>query len=84
MKLLGSTKSKIHLEITEVVLVHWNVTKNDYQKNSRVLYTFGPNKSLAQLFDIPPETKSFHILKYGLLIKIEPIEDKINITLVTK
>ena len=41
MKLLGSTKSKIikdkngenllHLEITEVVLIHCNIVNNDYQ-----------------------------------------------------
>ena len=40
MKLLGNTKSKItkdkngknvpHLEITEIVLVHWNNVNNDY------------------------------------------------------
>ena len=54
MKLLGSTKSKItknengenvpYLEITEVVLVHCNIIKNNYQQNSRVLYTFVPKK----------------------------------------
>ena len=54
MKLLGSTKSEInkdkngenvpHLEITEVVLVHCNIVKNEYQQDSRVLYTFVPNK----------------------------------------
>ena len=54
MKLLGSTKSKItkdkyaenvlHLEITEVILVHRNIVNNDYQQDSRVLYTFVPNK----------------------------------------
>ena len=53
MKLLGSTKSKItrengenvpHLEITEVVLVHCNIVNNDYQQDSRVLYTVVPNK----------------------------------------
>ena len=47
MKLLGSTKNKItkdkngenvpHLEITEVVLVHFNMVNNDYQHDSRVL-----------------------------------------------
>ena len=46
MKLLGSTKSKInkdkngknvpHLEVTEVVLIHYNIVNNDYQQNSRV------------------------------------------------
>ena len=50
MKLIGSTQSKIakdengenvsHLEITELVLVHFNIFNNDYQSNSRVLYTF--------------------------------------------
>ena len=42
MKLLGSTKNKItkdkngenvpHLEITEVVLVHYDIVSNDYHK----------------------------------------------------
>ena len=50
MKLLGSTESKItknkngedmpYLEITELVLVHYNLVKNDYQQDSRILYTF--------------------------------------------
>ena len=50
MKLFGNTKSKIikdknggkvtHLETTEVVLVHCNIVNNDYQHDSRVLYTF--------------------------------------------
>ena len=48
-KLLGSTKSKVtenasFLEITEVILMHCNVAINSYQQNSRVLYTFVPNK----------------------------------------
>ena len=50
MKLLGSTENKIiqnkngenvpHPEITKVVLVHCKIVNNDYQQNSRVLYTF--------------------------------------------
>ena len=54
MKLLGSTKNKItkdkdsenepHLVITEVVLIHCNIVNNNYQQDSRVLYTFVPNK----------------------------------------
>ena len=50
MKLLGSTENKVtedknsesvpHLEITEAVFVHYNIANNDYQQNSRVLYTF--------------------------------------------
>ena len=53
MKLLGSSKSKItkdkngenvpHLEIVELVLIHCNLV-NNYQQNSRILYTFVPNK----------------------------------------
>ena len=52
MKLLGSTESKItkdkngenvpHLEIVELVLVHCNLVNNDYQQDSRILYTFVP------------------------------------------
>ena len=65
MKLFGSTKSKItknensenipHLEITEVILIHSNIVNNSYQQNSRVLYTFVPNKSFGQLLNISPE-----------------------------
>ena len=62
MKLLGSTKIKItndengenvpHLELAEVVSVHCNIVNKDYQQDSKVLYTFVPNKSFAQLLDI--------------------------------
>ena len=65
MKLLGSTKSKIrkykngkslsYLKITGVVLDHCNIVKNNYQQNSRFLYTFVPNKSFGQLIDISPK-----------------------------
>ena len=47
MKLLGNTKRKItkdkngekvpYLEITEVVLIHFNIVNNSYQENSRVV-----------------------------------------------
>ena len=43
------------LEITEVVLVHFNIISNDYQQDSRVLYTFFPNKPFGQLLDILPK-----------------------------
>ena len=33
-----------HIEITEVILVHCIIANNDYQQDSRVLYTFVPNK----------------------------------------
>ena len=103
MKLLGSTKIKIskdkngenllHLEITEVVLIHCNIAKNDFEQNSRVLYTFVPNKSFCQLLDISP--KNFIFLKIFnlefLYVEVwftdqnsKPLEkeDKIKITLV--
>ena len=44
----------LYLEITEVVLMHCNVD-NSYQQNSRVLYTFVPNKSFGQLINISPK-----------------------------
>ena len=59
VKLLLSTESKItkvkigenmlHLEITEVVLVHCNLINNDYQQDSRMLYIFVPNKPFGSL-----------------------------------
>ena len=62
MTLLEITKIKItndensknvhYLEITEVLLVHFDIVNDNYQQKSRVLYTFVPNKSLGQLLDI--------------------------------
>ena len=103
MKILKDTKRKItknengenvpHLEYTEAVLVHCNIANNNYQQNSRVLYTFVPNKLFGQLLDISP--KSFIFLKtfdseFSYIevwlsdqnSKPREIEDKINITLV--
>ena len=69
MELLGSTKNKItknkngeyvpHLEITEVVLVQCNIVNNDYQQDSRVLYTFVPNKPFGTLLEISPTNHIF-------------------------
>ena len=66
-----------YLEITKVVLVYCNIVNNNYQQNSRVMYTFVPNKLFGQLLDISPKnfiflnilTQNFHILKYGLRSK---------------
>ena len=62
MKLLGSTKNKTtedkngenvpYLEITEVVLANCNIVNNDYLQDSRVLYTFLPNKPFGSLLEI--------------------------------
>ena len=69
MKLLGSTENKTtkdksgenvpHLEITEVVLVHFNMVNNDFQQDSRVLYTFVPNKPFRSLLEISPANHIF-------------------------
>ena len=69
MQLLESTRSRItkdengenvpHLEFNEVVLIHCNISNNNYQQNSRVIYTFVPNKSFGQLLDISPENFIF-------------------------
>ena len=69
MKLLGSTDNKItedengenvpHLEIMEVVLVHCNIVNNDYPQDSRVLYTFIPNKPFGSLLEISPTNHIF-------------------------
>ena len=76
-----------HLEITEVVLIHCNTINNNYQQDSRVLYTF------VQLIDISP--KNFIFLKtfnseFSYIevwftdqsSKTLEIEEKIKITLV--
>ena len=60
MKLFRSTRSKIcfHLEITEVELFHCdNVNNNEH--DSRVLYTFAPDKSFGQLLNISPKNCTF-------------------------
>ena len=62
MKLLGSTKKDVDsdknsenvpkLESVEVVLVHCNLVKNDYQHTSKVLFSFVWNKQFGQLINI--------------------------------
>ena len=69
MKLLGSTENKItkdkngknvlHLEIAEVALVYCDIVNNDYQQNSRVLYTFLSNKPFGSLLEISPTNHIF-------------------------
>ena len=69
MKLIGNIKNNInrdendenvpYLEVTEVVLVHWNIVNNDYQQDSKVLYIFLPNKSFGELVDTSPKNFIF-------------------------
>ena len=63
MILLGKTENEmtkdkngnvLHLESTEVVLVHCNIVNNAYQQDSRVLYTFVPKKPFGSLSEIFP------------------------------
>ena len=55
-------KNMPNLEAIEIVLVHCNIVKNDHQQDSRVLYTFIPNKSFGQLLDFSPKSFIFLIL----------------------
>ena len=84
-----------YLEITEVALVHYNVTNNDYQMDSRVLYKFVPNKSFGQLLYILPKNIIFLKTLKSEFLYVEvwftdqncqplEIENKININLVIK
>ena len=105
MKLLGSTKNKIikdengenvpHLEITEVILVHCNIVNNDYQQDSRVLYTFVPNKPFGSLLEISPTNHIFlktfnseydEIKVWFTDQNSQPleIEDRVNLTMVIR
>ena len=105
MKLLGSTENKIskdkngenvtHLEITEVVLFYCNIVDNDYKEDSRVLYTFFPNKPFGSLLEISPinhiSLKTFNSEYDEIKVWLtdqnsQPleIEDRINLTLVIK
>ena len=105
MKLLGSTESKItkdkngenvpHLEVVELVLVHYNLVNKDYQQDSRILYTFVPNKTFSSLLEISSTNqvfvKTFNSEFQEVKIwftdqKSKPLEleDKINITLIIK
>ena len=105
MKLLGSNKNKItedknvenipHLEITEAVLVHGNIVNNDYQQDSRALYTFAPTKPFGSLLEISPTNHIFlktFISEYNETEvwftdqKSQPleIEDRINLKMVIK
>ena len=79
----------------EVLLVHCNILNNDYQQDSRVLYTFVPNKPFGSLLEISPTNhiflKTFN-LEYDEIIiwltdqnsKPLEIEDRIDLAMVIK
>ena len=69
MKLRGSTESRLkedkksenvpRLGITELVLIHCKIVNNNCQQNSRILYTFVPNKPFGSLLEISPPNHFF-------------------------
>ena len=99
MKLLGSTKKICDedgenlpkLESVEVVLVHCDLVKNDYQHTSKVLFTFVANKQFGQLINISPlsltmmntvntEFSSVEVWFTNQVSKALEIEDSVNLT----
>ena len=105
MKLLGSTKGKItkdksgenvpHLEIVELVLIHCSLVNSNYQQNSRILYTFAPNKPFGSLLEISPpnhiflkkfnsEFQEIKVWFTDQTSKPLEVEDKINLTMIIK
>ena len=66
MQLLGRTKKVVDkdkdcetvpkLESVEVVLVHCNLVKNDYQHTSKVLFSFVLNKQFGELINTSPHS----------------------------
>ena len=79
----------------EVVLIHRNIVNNDYQQDSRVLYTFVPNKAFVNQLKMSPKDhiilKTFNSVFQTIEVwfadqniqQLE-IEDRINLTLVIK
>ena len=41
------------------VLINCNIVNNDYQQDSRMLYSFFPNKAFVQLLDNSPKNVIF-------------------------
>ena len=103
MKLLGSTKKVVDkdkngenvpkLESAEIVLVHCNLVKNDYQHTSKVLFSFVPNKKFVNLLNISPRAftmmntintvfSSVEVWFTDQSSKALEIEDNVNLTLI--
>ena len=103
MKVLGSTKKVADKdknwenvpksESVEVVLVHCNFVKNDYQNASKVLCSFVQNKKFGQLLNIVPHVftmmntvnTEFSCVEVWFIdqsIKALEIDDNVNLTLI--
>ena len=69
MKLFGSSESKrvkyknseniFHLKFMQVVLAYCNIVNTDYPQESRVLYTFVPNKPFGSKRNCSNEFHTF-------------------------
>ena len=78
-----------------MVLVHCNIVNSDYQQDSRVLYTFVPNKSFSSLLETSPTNhiflKTFNSEYDEIIVwftdqnsQLLEIEGKINLKMVIK
>ena len=103
MRLLGSSRKDVDsdknsenvpkLESAEVVLVHCNLVKNDYQHTSKALFRFVPKKQFGQLIDISLHSltmtntinNEFSFVEVWFIDQISKaleIKDHINLTLI--
>ena len=103
MKLLGSGKRDVDkdkdgenvpkLESVEVLLVHCNLVKNDYQYASKVLFTSAPNKQFGELINISPHSLTmmntinveFSFVEVWFTDQVSKaleIEDNVNLTII--
>ena len=87
-------RSELDLESLEVVLVHCNLVKNDYQHTSKVLFSFVPNKQFGQLINISPHSLTMmntvntefsyvEVWFTDQASKALETEDNVNLTLIT-
>ena len=103
MRLLRSTKKDADAnkngeivrksESVEVLLVHCNLVKNDYQHWSTVLFSIVPNKKFGQLINISPniltmmntvniEFSYIEVWFTNQASKALEFEDNVNLTLI--
>ena len=60
-----------HLEVSEVILVCFDIFNNEYQQEASVLYTFVRNKSFGRLQEISPTNFIFLPIINSELLYIE-------------
>ena len=103
--MLGISKRKIggsnygdlvpQIEPVTAVLVHCNIVDNDYQRDSKLLYSFVPDKPFGSLLSVEPKSERFTKTFGGGFYDISvwftdqaghelDIEDAISLTLVIK